>query len=71
MDIPCHFKTTDCPKYTWCDWHSTDGRAESKCKGVFYCKNKNTCSFNYRKNLNRTEFSKNVIRYGIEDGNTC
>jgi len=77
MDIPCHFKKTDCPKYTECDWYFTyvpeqnANVGTSKCKGVFYCKNKNNCSFNSHRNAKRAEMSKNVMRYGLEEGNIC
>jgi len=86
LDIPCYFKVGDCPKYTVCtsdSWYLDS----FKCKGVFYCKNKNNCSFNYNKNADRAEISKykNEIskmvkraeiskykkKYGLENNSLC
>jgi len=81
MDIPCKFRENECPKYTKCDWYFERNIGVSKCRSVFYCKNKNLCSFsrtindgkfwNSYRRIKRAEISKNVMKYGLENGEIC
>ncbi|OUM64282.1 hypothetical protein PIROE2DRAFT_8961 [Piromyces sp. E2] len=81
MDIPCDWTKKECPKNTECMYHYIhDPEREVnydvyKCTGIFYCKNKNICSF-HQENINnrrvkRAEIAKNVMKYGLLNDRIC